>query len=224
MNRCHRFEEEALVQLERGLPLDPHFESCPDCRAARAAYGRLRGTIASLGESLEPSSGWRERVWQAIHRGERPRDVRRVGWLRLAAVATAGGLLLLALPMQRPNGPPGLDLELEAGGGAPRRTVEAQPGEHLTLRASTGGAVHSELRVYLNDKSLVLRCSTEPPCRPGRSSLEATIVLDERGAYQSVLFVSPRALPEPGGHLDRDAGAALDQGAQVVLGPEVLVK
>lgn len=32
---CQRFEQEGLLRVERGLPLDAHFDTCPACRAAR---------------------------------------------------------------------------------------------------------------------------------------------------------------------------------------------
>jgi hypothetical protein len=115
-------------------------------------------------------------------------------------------------------------VDVERAGAPARRTTDAQPGERLVLKASTGGAARFELRVYLNDRSLVLRCSTQPPCQAGSGALQARLALVARGAYQPVLVTSPRAIPEPRGSLDEDSGAALDQGAQVVLGAEVVVK
>ena len=48
--------------------------------------------------------------------------------------------------------------------------------------------------------------------------------LDARGAYQSVLIVSPAAIPAPAGDLDRDGGAAQQSGATVILGPELQIR
>jgi len=69
---CDLFERDGLLQLERGVPLDPHFDTCPDCREARRVYAQLGDRIAELDIQAEPSSAWKARVWQRIeHRRDR---------------------------------------------------------------------------------------------------------------------------------------------------------
>jgi hypothetical protein len=224
MNECRRFEEEGLLRLEQGLPLDDHFSTCPDCLAARAAYDRLREEIAAAGDGLEPSPGWQAGVWAAIEKRKTARR-RPWGWWLLLPAAAA---VLLAVLLLRPATPPptqlALAVEVEAGTGAVRRGAEAHPGDRLRLRASTGKASHAELRVYRNDRSLVFRCSTEPPCQRREGALEALFLLPSVGNYQSLLVTSDRALPEAGASLDADVAKALDAGAQATLGPEIDVR
>lgn len=225
MKLCDRFEREGLLRLEQGLPLDEHFETCPDCRAARAAYDRLRNEIALAGSRREPPAHWQARVWAAVERRSK-RSSLSWRWLLAPGVAAAVAAVLLLVVGRAPEGPTfaTLQVETETGGGAVRRGDEVHPGDRLILRATTGGARHAELRVYLHDTELVLRCSTEPPCIRHEDALEATLVLDALGSYQSLLLVSDRPLPEPSSGLDGDAGAALAAGAQVRLGEEVPVR
>ena len=88
MTKCDRFENEALLLLEQGQPLDEHFSTCPDCLAARAAYDRLRNGLSHLGEEGEPAPGWQARVWDRIAAtvgGDDPPVVRDVSRLQRPA-------------------------------------------------------------------------------------------------------------------------------------------
>lgn len=219
MTRCARFETEAVLALEEGLPLDEHFSTCPDCLAAREAYERLREEIASLGEADEPPAGWQARVWETIEKRKRRRN-RWPLWIAPLGVAALAALFLIWTPAQNP---PGLRIEIETGATV-RRGAEAQPGDLLHLTASTGGARHSELRVYRNDAELILRCSTEAPCSRRRGELRADVVLDGAGRYQPLLFLSERPLPQSASDLETDTSAALAAGAEIELGPEVVVR
>ena len=224
MKVCDRFEAEAILRLERGLPLDDHFTTCADCQAARAAYDRLREGLAAVGDHLQPPAGWQERVWTAIEeRQKHPRS----RWLWIVApaalAASLAGLLLVRLPGPGPI-PAALHLEVVAGGAAVRRGVEAQPGDRLRLQATTGGAPNAELLVYRNDVDLILRCSTEPPCSRRGEELRASVVLDGVGRYQSLLMTSKAALPPVASDLEKATSAALAAGAEVELGPEVVVR
>ena len=71
MSQCKRFEEQGLERLERGIPLDEHDEHCSDCRAARAAYDRLKLAMAESDPSEDPPSRWQEGVWAEIARQDR---------------------------------------------------------------------------------------------------------------------------------------------------------
>jgi len=210
---CDRFDAEAVLLLEQGLPLDEHFSTCPDCLAARRAYEGLRTGIAGLGEEEEPPAGWQARVWERIEqRRERRRSWRQWWWVVPAgAAATLAAFLLLRPPGPRPAF---LKAEVEAGT-AVQRGAEAKPGDRLRLTAATGGARYAEMRVYRNDRELVLRCSAERPC---------TLLLDAIGRYQPLLLLSGKPLPATATGLEADTRAALAAGADVELGPEVVVR
>ena len=94
MSRCDRFEREALLRLEQGLPLDPHFDTCPDCRDARATYELLENAIVQAGSDLGPRLGWEDRVWREVQRRQRPSmapPARYLAWAAAAALAAAVG-------------------------------------------------------------------------------------------------------------------------------------
>jgi hypothetical protein len=220
VSHCHRFEDEALLRIELELPLDEHFATCPDCRAAREAYDRLRAGLAALGAEAAPPPDWRARVWQEIS-SRRSRRRRWRPWLLAGGLAAAAIAALLVRTPQH-------DAAALAGevrpGASGRRGAEAHPGDVLVLRATTGGARHAELRVYRNDRDLVLRCPGDPPCLRDRRLIGAELALDLAGRYQPLLLVAEGALPDPGGELDLDAAAAAKAGATVTLGREVVVR
>jgi hypothetical protein len=221
---CDRFETEALLRLEQGLPLDEHFATCPDCLEARASYDRLRKGLGALGERHEPPARWQERVWEALEE-RRARRSRR-WWLWSVVPAGVAAALAAFLLVRTPGEPLSVSLQLEVreGEGAVRRGLEAQPGDQLLLRATAGGAQHAELRVYRNDSDLILRCSDEPPCSRRGDSLEAMLDLQTVGRYQGLLFTSTAPIPPPVSDLDGDAGAALAAGAEIEIGPDVVVR
>jgi hypothetical protein len=219
-DRCPRFEDEALLLLEQGQPLDEHFSTCPDCLEARSAYDRLRRELSAVGREDEPRADWQARVWEEIDRRRERRRRWSPWWIAPVALAAMAALFLIWIPGQKPAG---LRIGIEAGSTV-RRGAEAHPGDLLKLTATTGGARHGELRVYRNDTELVLRCSTEPPCSLRRGELTASIVLDGVGRYQPLLLLSEDPLPDVGSDLDTDTDAALTAGADVELGPRVVVR
>ncbi|HEV8582922.1 MAG TPA: hypothetical protein VGX68_27975 [Thermoanaerobaculia bacterium] len=220
MTRCDRFETEAVHLLEQGLPLDEHFSSCPDCLAARAAYERLGERVSALSGDEEPPPGWEARVWQRIEDRRRSRHRWGPWWVVPVAVAALAAFLFVRIPGQ---GPPSLRVEVEPGTTV-RRGLEAQPGDRLQLKATTGGVDYCELRVYRNDAELILRCSTEPPCSRRGRELRASVALDGIGRYQPLLLFSKRPLPASASDLQTDTGAALAAGADVELGSEIVVR
>lgn len=209
---CERFENEALLLLEQGQPLDDHFSSCPDCLKARAAYDRLLEQLSKLGEEDEPAADWQARAWERIEERKKRRWWRSwIAPVAVAATAAMAALFLIWIPSQRPAG---LQIEIEAGSDV-RRGVEAHPGDTLRLTATTGGARHSELRVYRNDTELIRRCPTDDPC---------SVVLDGVGRYQPLLLHSENPLPDPTSDLEKDTGAALEAGAEIEMAPEIVVR
>lgn len=228
MRACDRFEREGLLLLEQGLPLAPHFDACPDCREARAAYRRLTERLAAADAGLEPPPRWQAGVWAEIaRRSEARRRRRRAWWLAPAGAAAALAAVLILRP-GAPPAPAGLGVTLEPRGGSPAepawRGGEARPGDRLILEAATGGDRFAELRIYRDDAELVLRCSEEAPCVRDGDELRAAFELPAVGSYQPLLLVSDDPLPPPAAGLDADAGRALAAGARVELGDEVRVR
>jgi hypothetical protein len=222
MKICNRFETEGLLRVEQGLPLDEHFTTCADCLAAQASYERLRHEVGSLGEGEEPPAGWQARVWERI---EERRESRRRWWPWWLVPTAVAASLALFLLVRTPSPPVAVSLLAEVqAGSVVRRGDDAQPGDVLHLTATLGSAPHVELRVYRNDREVVLRCSDASPCVRRGAELRATIPLDGVGRYQPLLLLSPRALPPPAFTLDGDAAAALAAGAEVELGPEIVVR
>src|SRR5262249_15949993 len=224
MSQCLRFATEAILRLEQNPPRADHFATCPECLAARAAYDRLREEIAALGERQEAPEHWKARVWEAIEERRRSRS-RWLPWT-LVPVGLAAALALFFVPQitrQSPS-PASLTVEVQAQHAVIRRGTEAQPGDRLMLRATTGGTLNAELRVYGNDRELVLRCSNEPPCTRQDDKLRAALNLDTVGTYQPVLLISRRPLPRSACCLEEDTSAALAAGAEVELGQEIVVR
>lgn len=224
---CTRFDDEALPRLEAGLALDEaHIAHCPDCLAARVGYEQVLASLAltnRLAPPERPPADWRERVLAAVDRRAATRRS-RVWWLPAAGLVAAGLAVFLLTP-PRPA-PPGLSQKIVAGTTSSRGGGEtARPGDHLVLRAATGGVAHAELRLYLNRERLVLRCSDEtPPCRLRNGRLEADWLLANRGSYLPLLLLSPVPLPGPGAGFEADTAAALAAGARVEPGREVAVR
>ena len=110
MTPCRRFEQEGLLRLEQGLALDPHFDTCPECREAQAAYARLRNEMNRLASGEEPPPDWRANVFESVERKERARRVWR--WV-VTPSAAAASLMLAAvvghqlLSKEQASTPPG---------------------------------------------------------------------------------------------------------------------
>jgi hypothetical protein len=223
VSACRRFETEGLLLMEQGLALDEHFQTCPDCVAARRAVESVRSGLAGLARADELPAGWEGRVWTAIDR--RPARSGRRRWIWLPAAAAAAVVLVAVLRIGAPrSGGAGLDVAVESGGITYRGQGMARPGDVLRLRAKTGGARAAELRVYRNDRSLVVGCSAEPPCQREDGTIDARVVLGSVGSFQPVLLLSDRPLPTTTGGLDQDVGSARATGARIHLGTPVVVR
>lgn len=240
---CDRFEREGLLQLERGGPLDAHFEECPDCLRSRRAYKdlqtRLRGPASEddAGE-MQPPGDWQARVFAGIaRRRDARRDARRrrrLSWFlapALALVLLAVGLRVL-LPGTRTEA-----LELATTivrSDAVMRGEEARPGDRLRLQVSSGGGESLELRLYLGERTLLARCGSGrraaeaaiAVCEASGDLLELEVEMTGRGRYQGMVLRSEDEIPAEltGKGLDADAGSALRAGAEVRLGTRVVVR
>jgi hypothetical protein len=220
MSRCDRFKREGLERLERGLPLDEHFESCPDCLTARESYARLRGMLDNSTPLEKPREGWEAEVRSRIAQSEPGKRK----WIWRLAPAAAVILVVVAFQMIPPTDEPQLTIEITRGDRPDRRGEDPHRGDQLTLDADTGAAPHAELRVYRDDTELILSCSDSPPCVLSGTRLSATLVLEQLGVFQPLLITSEQPIPPPGATLDEDAAAVLELGGSVVLSEEIRVR
>lgn len=216
---CDRFETEGLLQLERGEPLDAHFTTCEDCLRARRFYARLTAELQDLDGTLEPPEDWRDKVRERVA-SQAPRPGRRPWPMRFAALFVLA--LGLGLWMRSAETPPtGLRVEIRSSAETTYRGDRAQPGDSLHLRAPADRE-YVELRVYRDDRDLVLLCTHQAPCRRQTSVIEARLVLEVRGVYRPVLLRSSTPLPKPTGRgLDADIELAVDSGATFELADEI---
>ncbi len=226
MSGCDRFEREGLALLERDLPLDEHFENCPDCLAARETYARLRGMLDDSAPLETPREGWEARVRSTIAQPE-PGGRKRIRWLAAAAAIIAAAFLLppgFRMLFQPTAEDPQLTFKIERGDRPSRRGEVPHPGDRLILQADTGAASHAELRVYRDDTELILRCSDSPPCVLRGTQLSATLALEQLGSFQPLLITSEQPIPPPAGTLDEDAAAVLSRDGRFVLSEEIRVR
>lgn len=222
MSRCTRFENEGLLQLERGEPLDPHFEECADCRAARTQYERLKHAIGQLDNDLQPSSDWQQRVVRKVEQGNAAQTNKTRWWTGGVALAASALFATWLLNANRtPNGV--LTHELFESDVVYRGTT-AKRGDRLRLNGRVEHVRHSELRLYRDDNVLVFACGDTPPCRNDGGVTIADVTLSAFGTYQAVLVMSDEAIPLATGQLDGDLLAAREAGGQVVVGDAVDVR
>ena len=104
----------------------------------------------------------------------------------------------------------------------------AHPGDRLVLHGKAGSRRHAELRVYRNDRELVMRCA--PPttsdtfsCTRDGATISGELKLPAIGAFQALIATSDAPLPAPGASLAEDTERLLAMGAKVILAPSVRV-
>jgi hypothetical protein len=220
--RCQRFEQEALLLLEQGLPLDAHFYDCADCREAREAYLRIQSGLRGASETPRP--GWESKVLDAINRApQRGAAWGRRSWAGAAiAAGTAGVAVAFALTRPRAPAPLSVTAEIVRAERSTLRSSSPQPGDELKLTAVTGGARYAELRVYREDRQLVLRCF--PPesagaisCSRAGDQLQASLRLPSPGAFQALVAASDVPLPAPAPTLAEDTESLLRAGARIAV-------
>jgi hypothetical protein len=224
MSVCERFEREGLLRLERGEPLDPHFDRCDDCRDARARYREVVRAIAGSAAKLTPPRDFEARVFAAI---ARRRTAARLRWPIAVGAGLLSAALVLALLWRADRDPdrPALALVQSIERSAATRPVRgesAAPGDLLHLRLAGGPA---ELRVYREGGGLVHRCADAPACALEGNGVATSVRLDVRGDYQAIAIpLAGAALPAATGDLDADLAALEAAGARVLRAPAVQVR
>jgi hypothetical protein len=223
MTSCQRFELEGLPRFVAGEPLDGHFESCADCRSARASYQSLVHALELARKAYTPPGNWEARVWARIARAPaRPQWTLWVGWATGTAVAAAAAVLVV----QSAGGPSSLELatQLEVGNGPVVRgtpsvgtAVSAVPGAVWRLTVTVPRGKVGDLRVYRGNDDLVFQCANNP-CKHTGDGLEARVTLDKAGTYRTIGIAADQ-LPAATGNLDADYAAARRAGQAKVSAP-----
>ncbi len=220
MRTCDRFENEGLVRLVAGEPLDAHVEACSDCRAARANYEALASALGKAREAHEVPGAWEAQVWARIARQE---SVRPRSWTLFAGVGAAIATLAV-LFISSAGGPQVLELatvEVERGSGAVVRGAtspsgevkNAAPGDVLHLVAKVPRGKVGDLRVYRGADELVFQCATSSACIRTRDTLEARVSFERAGTYHVLALAADKALPKTTGNLDTDHAAGIRAGS-----------
>ena len=135
---------------------------------------------------------------------------RRPQVVALAGLAAAAAIAFVLV--RRPGAPRPASLRVDAtvasGEGTPRGSGAAAIGDRLTALGRLAGP--GALRVYRDDRVLVVECPGAPPCRATRDGAttvhSATVTLDAPGTYRVVVF-DGAGLPPSVGSFDRDVAA-----------------
>lgn len=223
-DRCDRWEREGLLAAERGELLDAHFETCPDCLAARTAHEAVIARLVQTGQGWQPPGDWEARVMARIAR-EQP--ARKFGWwyVLFPALVAAGLAFALFRPVS-PVGPADDTLALTLGVVDAQQVVRGEnpkPGDALSLQVTAGHVTHIALRVYRDDRTLIYACGEGRDCPRTGPNVAANVVMDAPGEYRTLVLGGPNPVPAPAGSLDADVARAREAGLQVVLGEAVRV-
>jgi hypothetical protein len=229
MTSCERFENEGLTRFVAGQPLDGHFETCPECRAARASYQAVASALEQAREAYNPPGDWEAKVWAKIQRGQgAPQRARWPALLGFGAtlaalavffVTSLGGPDALALATNQVERGSALVVRGASGGAD---VQAAAPGNiwHLAIKVPRGKL--GDLRVYRGTNELVFQCSTSPDCIHSKDGLEARVKLDRVGTYRTIYIAADKELPSASGNLDADFAAAMRSGTAKDVHIEVL--
>lgn len=95
---CDRFEREGVLRIERGLPLDTHFDACADCEVARHKYETLLSALPKAQPETSPPLGWQSRVLRAAAESDAARPaISMAGWGKPFAWTAMAGAAALAV-------------------------------------------------------------------------------------------------------------------------------
>ena len=221
---CNRWSTEGALATERGETLSAHFDTCPECLAARAAHEAVIARLVDTGQGWQPPGDWEARVMARIAR-EQP--ARRFGWwYALFPVLAAAGLALFLLRPGAPSLPGSDSLTLALGVVDTQQVVRGEnpkPGDLLSIRVAVGRVAHVAVRIYRDDRTLVYGCGGTNDCPRTGPDISTQVAMDAPGEYRTIVLGGPNAVPAATGSLDGDVARAREAGLQVVLGDAVRV-
>lgn len=216
MSACDRVDDAVDVD-DLDADTRAHVAGCAACQARHAGYARIGSAFRALGAQHAPTSERRARLRAAVAAevdrtpaqaaiGAPPSRRRRAFAIAGVALAAAA-VLVFWLGHAPPPPPPRFDVAVVDGGG-PAIRGDARLGDRLRVRARAGATIH--VRVYRNDRELVLDCARA--CRRDGDVLVGEAVLDRVARYQVVWFDG--AVPPSTGALEPDVAAAAAVGAR----------
>lgn len=182
---------------------------------------RIVAALEKLGAEHEPPPGWEARVLAAV-------APRRPWWriampaLSLAAAAALAILVWWRRPAPAPPVPLALVVQGERGAKVrgPMRSdsteeerMERMVGDVVHIRTS-GGSGQRALRIYRNERDLVVRCPGAAGCRVSDGGITFDFKLDRAGEYMILAVASHGAMPELPGTYDEDTAAAIQDSAE----------
>lgn len=219
-----RGSHEHLEQLEASAPEDPalakRFAALP---LVRAPAGWQAGVLAQLPEDPPPRPGGETTSEQAPSSPAAPAAVANAGPSRAgrskararrwaasaaAAVAFSAGLVVWRQAGEQERAPDELGepkLSLRPAGSTRAATAPGRAALGDTLRIEVSGPADSVLRIYRNEREVVLECpSASSQCLAGTRELAAELTLSVPGSYRAVVQRPASRVSPPTGRLDGD--------------------
>jgi hypothetical protein len=221
---CRRYWREGIVLVERD-EVDPHRETCVDCRRAHAARHELVRAIPMSNAPPRGESDWQARVWQqiAVEGKRRPPAPSKPRWLWSLAPAFAACAVLLVGYRMRLHAPGPETTHIVASYSVPRieiisgpvvkRSTSARVGDRVRISARMG----DDVRLYRAER-LVMRCTAKAPsaqCTHTDHGIVAETAFDTPGDYQ--LVVIEGMVVEPVDSLSADVAAVIKAGGDPQL-------
>lgn len=229
MTRCDRISAEGWLGDDDDSRAREHLEQCADCREAREAYRRIADGFVALGAEHELPGDAEARLWAAVATQRDRRRWRWPVWLGIvsAMVAAAAVLFLLlrsggserdpaaqrvlALAVLPPDGQAGDD---------PVRNGQPAVGDRLRITApadDSADPAHFALRVYRNERELLVQCPGDPACVRHGSSLVVLLPIDALGVYTALWLDAGEPIAPSSSSLAQDLADAVSRGAEYQL-------
>jgi TonB family protein len=193
---CNRFEREGILRIERGLPLDSHFDTCAACEVARHKYDTLLAALPTSQPDASPPPGWQSRILRAAAESDAARPAfSTTGWGRpfaWAAVAAVGAVAAATFGLD--PGPMQFEVQAETHAAT---TLADSPVEDLP----TG------------DEQLTEAAPLPPPVAPRAAPKQAPPLTTAKASDTNAPSVAPKPAPSVS-HLTQQA-AKTDSVGQV---------
>lgn len=220
---CRRYSAELDERGEVSAETELHAAGCASCSRVAHDQRRLLDALQNTGRGQPPPGDWQARVVARTDRPPaRPLRASRVVAVALPLVLAAAAVLLVRLP-RSPRGDGIVTLTTSV---VPRANSgyrgSGVPGDALEVRATVGSR-RAELRLYRNNRELVLRCAGPPACVRDKETLSLRYPTTARGQYRAALIVdatptrtaSDWTALAPAGSLDADVEQLTAGGADV---------
>ncbi len=230
MNDCKRFENEGLLALERGEPLDTHFSQCEICIEERRKYDSLKTQLSQSTPHKSPSKGWEEKVFEQIQTEAKEQNKDNKRWWP-ALAASLVGLSVIAISIFQSRSPyTDTYVQTLVKGAKVYRNDSASIGDTIQIASTMSDARYIYINIYRNDR-LFFSCSSDSKNTErcdydsDKSKLSTMIELTAIGNYQPIVISGKQPINFTFSDLDSDASRARNiTQTSVKLGNLVSVK